>query len=353
MANQTMEELLKTYGSRVKGFTKSQKVDARVVEINKKQAIFDVGGKSEGVLRDIYFQEARDFLKTLKVGDTVSALVMDPETSDGVVLISLRHAASDSLWERLKDLKSKGSIVQVSVRNTNQSGVAVEYEGVSGFIPSSQIGKVLLKKIEGLEGTIKVKIVEIDKARKKIVFSEKAVSEAAEIEEINKAIKKLKTGEIMEGVISTITNFGLFVELTIEKIKIEGLVHLSETSWDKGGRMEDVFKVGQKVEVKVLEVKEGRIALSIKQATSDPWDTIADKYKVEDKVKGKVVRNSDFGTFIELEPGIEGLVHITKIPPATKLTVGDSVNVNIEELDAKAKKISLGLVLSTIPLGYK
>ncbi len=350
----TMEELLKKYGSKVKGFKRGQKVESKLLELSKKAALFDIGGKSEGVINDIYFQEARDYLKTLKVGDTVTAVVINPEMPDGSVLLSLRHAASDSLWKKFQGDLNEGKIVNVLVKNSNQSGILVDFEGISGFIPTSQIGRVMQQNLAGIVNTvIKVKVIEVDKAKRKIVFSEKAVSEVKEMEEASKAFKDLKVGEIYEGKITTITTFGVFVEIVVKKTKIEGLVHVSETSWDKTNNIADMFKVGEKVKVKVLEQHAGKLSLSIKQAEKDPWGEVADKFKVEDKLKGTVTKNSDFGTFVAIAPGIEGLIHITKIPPATKLNVGDVVNVYIEEIDTKNKKISLGLVLSVKPIGYK
>lgn len=358
MAIQTMEELLKKYGSHVRGFTRSQKIEAKLVEINKKSAVFDVGGKSEGILKDDYFQEARDFLRTLKVGDKVSAVVMDPETSDGSVLLSLRHAASDSLWDRLQELKSKKAVISVVIKNSNPSGVSVDFEGINGFIPTSQIGKDSLKNIDSLGSILRVKVIEVDKNRKKIVFSEKEVSQAKEIKETEDAIKKIKTGEIYKGVVTTVTNFGIFVEISVKGgsatgQKVEGLVHVSELSWEKVEKLGELFKVGDSVQVKVIGVNDSKLSMSIKQAQDDPWINIGKKFKVEDKIKGKVIRNSDFGTFVQLAPGIEGLIHITKIPPATRLNVGDEINCNIEEIDIKNKKISLGLVLTAKPVGYK
>jgi len=292
-------------------------------------------------------------LKTLKVGDVVNALVMDSENSEGNVLLSLRHAASDSLWVRLQDLKSKGTPVFVSVKNSNPSGISVEYEGVNGFIPSSQIGKDTMKKIDSMGDKLKVKVIELDKAKKKIVFSEKAISEEKEMKEMESVLQKVKEGEIYKGVITTVASFGVFVKIVVDKSEIEGLVHVSESSWEKVNKPSDIFEVGQKVEVKVLANHEGKLSLSIKQAQKDPWTNVSEKFKVEDKVKGKVTRNSDFGTFVNIGDGVEGLIHITKIPPAMKLNVGDEVNCYIEEIDTKNKKISLGLVLSAKPVGYK
>lgn len=353
MAITSMEELLKKHGAKVKGFTRGEKIEAKIIAIGKKEAVFDVGGKGEGLLKDIYFQEARDYMRTLKVGDIVNAVVMDPETKEGNVLLSLRHAASDSLWHRLQDLKNSKAVVNVSIKNSNQSGISVEYEGISGFIPSSQVGKITLKEIDNLGGSLRVKIVEIDKNKKRVVFSEKAVSEEKEIASLNKAVAKIKQGEIYKGKVTNITSFGIFVAIKVDEHEVEGLVHVSESSWEKISSPADVFKVGQVVEVKVLEAREGKLSLSIKQAQKDPWESEVKKLKVDDKIKGTVSKISDFGTFVRIANGVEGLIHITKIPPAMKFNIGDSVNCYIEEIDTKNKKISLGIVLSAKPIGYK
>src|SRR5579864_6849042 len=158
-----MTELLALHASKIKGFARGQKIEAKVLEINKKYALFDVGGKSEGILKDIYFQEARDYLRTLKVGDKVNANVMDSETSDGNVLLSLRHAASDSQWAQLEEVKNERKTVNVNIKSSNNSGISVEYEGIFGFIPTSQIGKETLKKISKLVGPLKVKVIEVDR----------------------------------------------------------------------------------------------------------------------------------------------------------------------------------------------
>ncbi len=348
-----MAELLKKYGSSIKGFTRGQKIQAKLVSIGKKSAVFNVSGKGEGLLVDAYFREAREYVKSLQPGDTVSAIVMDPETADGSVLISLRHAAADALWEKLLEAKKDGAILSVNIKSANSSGLSIEYEGISGFIPSSQIGKALIKDLESLTGKVRVKVIEVDKRRKKAVFSEKAVSEAKDIEELQKVLKTIKEGEIYEGVISKVADFGCFVSIKVGKSKIDGLVHVSELAWEKTAKPSDLYKLGDEVKVRVLGIRDGKLALSIKQALEDPWKSVEKKFKVEDKVKGKVVRISDFGTFVELTPGIEGLIHITKIPPATKMEVGQEVNCYIEEIDLKNKKIALGIVLTSKPLGYK
>ncbi len=354
----TMEELLAKSGYNIKGFSRGEKVKAKLIEMGAHSATFDVGGKGEGILIDTYFQEAKDFLRTLKPGDATTATVMDPETSDGSVLISLRQAASDSIWDFLNEAKKTGSALNVLVRNVTSSGILVEQDNLSGFIPTSQIGKATLTHIDDLNGKrIKVKVIEVDKKRKRVVFSEKAVSEAKDMELNQKAQKELKEGQIYTGTIVTVADFGVFVGIPVKvddkKTTVEGLVHVSELSWEKTEKPSDSFKKGQKVDVKVLASRGGKLSLSVKQAQADPWEKEGGKYKVEDRIKGKVVKISDFGVFVQLEPGIEGLIHITKIPPAQHLKVGDEVQCYIEEINQKEKRISLGLVLTQKPLGYK
>ncbi len=163
---------------------------------------------------------------------------------------------------------------------------------------------------------------------------------------------------MFDGKVVTLADFGRFVQIKIAikkgtKIAVEGLVHISEMSWEKVRRPSNMVSEGDKVKVKVIGTDRGKLALSMKQAQDDPWTKVAKKYKKDAKVKGEVVKLSDFGVFVKLEPGVEGLIHMTKIPPGKRLNVGDSVNVYVEEVDPKARKISLGLVLTAKPVGYR
>ena len=167
------------------------------------------------------------------------------------------------------------------------------------------------------------------------------------------ALKKIKEGEIYDGIVTTVAPFGAFVKIKIGKASLEGLVHVSELSFTKVNFPGDVVSEGDKVKVRVLASRDGKLAFSIKQAQKDPWSEVEDKFKPEAKVTGKVVRISDFGVFVELTPGVEGLIHITKIPPTHKLALGQEVKCNIEEINVKDKRIALGLVLTTAPVGYK
>ncbi|MFH1971228.1 MAG: S1 RNA-binding domain-containing protein [Patescibacteria group bacterium] len=350
----SMEELLLLSNSKVKGFSKAEKVKGIVAAKNPKSLILDIGGKSEGVVAENAFIEARDLIKTLEIGDEVNAIVLIPETKEGTVLLSLRHAANDAIWEKLeKHFKNKKEI-SVKGKSASRAGIMVEVEGIYGFIPASQVAKKYSDLDELVEKSFKAIIIDLNRRNNKIVLSEKEVSEAGEIKLNKEALEKVKEGEIYEGKVITITNFGCFVRLDIDKkVEVEGLVHISEIAWEKVRKVTDILKEGDKVKVKVLEVRDGRLSLSIKHAQKDPWDDIAKKYKQEQKIKGSVTKVSDFGIFVQIEPGVEGLVHITKIPPATKFNIGDKVNCYIEEVDSKEKRISLGITLTAKPINYK
>ena len=354
---QSMAELL-AGTTPVKSFAVGQKVQGTVVAKTSKSLILDIGGKSEGVLVDKAFVEARAFADKLKIGDVVTASVLISEAKDGTVILSLREAIHEAAWKKLEEAKKNSGEVAVVGRAATPAGISVEVEGISGFIPTSQLGREVNKNTQNLIGKyFKVKVIEVDRTKDKLVLSEKEVSEAEDIKLVKDALAKIKEGDIFDGVVTTVANFGCFVKIEVpsegKKIPVEGLVHISELAWNKVASVEDVVSLGDKVKVKVISSKEGKLSFSMKQAGKDPWAEVESKYKVDTKIKGKVRRVSDFGSFIELEPGVEGLLHITKTPPGTSLTEGQEVNVVVEEIDTKTKKIALGLVLSAKPIGYK
>jgi ribosomal protein S1 len=371
----TMDELLAQYGSGVSGLTRGDTVKGEVIEILPGRVVVDIGGKSEGLVAEKAYKEAELYIKTLKVGDRISASVIVPETPDGYTILSLRKAARDAVWKKLEKSEEESEPITVEGKSVNQSGVLVNVFGLNGFIPRSQLGKAVLKNTRSLVGKhFEAVVIDIDRASRKIVLSEKEVSEKEEIELIRKIIKSVKVGDTYEGEVSSIYDFGCFVKINTKAqktdtktqkghkdtktektktVEVEGLVHISELSWDKVDNPSDIVSPGDKVKVKVIGKTEGRLALSIKQAQKDPWDNVKDKYKKDKKVEGKVVRVSDFGIFVSLEPGVEGLVHMTKIPPGKNFSKGDNVSVYVEEVEPDERKLALGLVLTKKPIGYK
>lgn len=355
----TMDELLAQTKVSIKALTRGQKVKGKVVEITKKNVTIDIGGKSEGLVAEKAFNEAKDYVKTLKVGDEVTASVIIPETPDGFTILSLRDAQQEAAWEKILKAKAKGEELVVIGKFLNPSGLIVEVEGLVGFVPNSQFGKEVSKNPKALVGGhFKTKVIEAERYENKIVLSEKEVSEAEDIKLVKKVLKKVKEGEIYEGKVAKIYGFGCFVKIEIpftkkKKVPIEGLVHVSELSWEKVEDPKDVVSEGDKVKVKVLEIKDGKMSLSIKQAQKDPWENADKIYKKDSKAKGKITKVSNYGVFVQLEPGVEGLIHMTKIPPGTRLKENDEVGVYIEEIDVEDRRLSLGLVLTKKPVGYK
>ncbi len=357
-----MEELLSSTGYKIKSFTRGQKLKAKLLRVNARSAAFDIGGKSEGLVVDTNFLEAKNLINSLTAGDEINAVVVDPENRDGATLLSLKGAAQDDFWKKLRESYKKGETIEVIIRAVNPHGLVAAYETETAFIPSSQLGAALAKMGEEAMGKhIKAKIIDLDESGARIVLSEKAISEAKSLEEAKEVVAGIKAGDQFEGVVTTVTHFGAFVQLKVpakstqtgKRVDVEGLVHVSELSWAKVARPDEVVSVGDKVNVKVIGVDRDKLSLSIKQAGVDPWEEVEKKYHPDDEVSGKVVRVSDFGVFVEVEPGIEGLVHMTKIPPAMILREGQKVNCYIQEIDKKAQKLSLGLVVTSKPVGYK
>jgi len=355
---ETMEELLSQAASNMRGFKVGDPVEGILTEKTKKTLYLDIGGKTEGMVIDREMKAARDFIKGLEVGDKVRAIVTQPENDKGQTLLSLKHAASDSIWGEFDEKLKTGEVVTVRGKEVNRGGLIVDVRGLQGFIPSSCFGAVWANKINLLMGRdLQVKTIEVDREKNRLIFSEREVSEAGILKAQEEALKKVKIGEIFDGVVTGVMTFGLFVKIeTKEKdVFLEGLVHISEISWEKVDEPGQFFKENDKVKVKVLAVdeKSGKLNLSIKQLMTDPWQTIEEKYKPETKVSGKVVKLAPFGAFVNLEPGIEGLIHISKIPVEQSLDIGDSVNCYVESVDREHRRMSLGLVITEKPVGYK
>lgn len=353
-----MDALLAKYSTSFKVLSRYEKVTGKVAAKLPKKLVLDIGGKSEGIVAEKAFDEARDYIEKLQIGDSVEATVISPEAKDGTVLLSLKGASTSASWGKLESALEKGKEISVVCKFVNTSGVMVEVGGMQGFIPNSQLSKKALSDKEKLVGKeLSAIVIEVDQKSNRFILSEKAATEGITPSLVKSATESLKEGQVHDAVVNTVSDFGAFAEIVVEiegkSIPVEGLIHVSEMSWEKIEDPKTAIKKGDKVKVKVIGGKNNRLALSMKQAMSDPWDTIEDNYKVEQKITGKVTRMTDFGVFVQIEPGIEGLLHITKIPPDHKMKTGDEVKAIIEELDAKARKISLGLVLTQKPLLYK
>ena len=355
-----MEELLASSGYTITVPHKGETITGLVTVIGRKMVLIDIGAKTEGVVTDKEFEHAREFIKTLSVGDEVDVYVINEETDKGQILLSLKRAMMSKLWEMLEDYLKNDKEVLVKGVEVNRGGMIVKWQGLRGFVPSSQFGSKWADKLTELVGKkFKVKPIEVDREKNRLIFSEKHVSEADILEKRKKALENVKVDEIYEGVVTGLMSFGAFVNVEVpigkEKGEVEGLVHISEISWEKVNDINKYLKVGERIKVKVLGVEEGtgKLNLSIKQLTPDPWENIEKKYAEGKKVKGTVSRIAPFGVFVHFEPGVDGLVHVSKLPAGEQMKVGDEVEVYVENLDPEHRRMSLAIVLTEVPVGYK
>ncbi len=363
-APKTMEELLSNPEYAVNTPKKGETVTGIITDKTRKMLMIDIGGKTEGIVTDKEFEAARDYIDQLNIGDPIEAYVLSSENDRGQILLSLKKAALDTKWDEFTDALKTGATVEVKGIEINKGGLIVAVDGVRGFIPSSQFGKEYIGNLMKLKNRkIEVKVIEVDKEKNRLIFSEKHVSEASELAQRAQALGSVKVGETYAGVISGIMPFGLFVTVNVplgeadsdQAGHVEGLVHISEISWEKVNDPRELFTAGQQLKVKVLGVDEtaGKLNLSLKQLLPDPWVEVEGRYPVGTTLTGKVSRVVPFGVFVKIEPGIDGLIHTSKLTPDQSYESGDSVTVSVESVDPGQRRMSLSAVLTEVPMGYK
>lgn len=356
---QTMEELLRATGYKLQGLKKSATVEGVITEISKNAIFIDIGAKVEGMVLSKELNKIRDFVKTLSVGDKISARVGQPENERGQILLSLQKAAHDYQWGLFKEYKKTGKVVQVRGLEVNKGGIIARFMSVHGFVPASQFSRQYLGKLYELQNRFfKTKIIEVDREKNRLIFSEKQVSEAAILAKTGKLLKKIKLDKAYKGMVSGIMPFGIFVRVSVPGEKdafLEGLVHISEVSWEKVGDLNKQFSVGDKIKVQVIGInkEEGKLNLSIKRLEKDPWGKLVKNLKIGNTVKGEVEKLVSFGAFVKLVSGVDGLIHISKIPADFEIKVGDKIKVSVEAIDKENRRVALGLVLKEKPVGYK
>lgn len=353
---QTMEELLAKTKYRLKGLKQGQILPGRITDIRNKMVLIDIGSKSEGIVVGKEFEEIKDFLKHLNIGDEVLVYVRQPEDEKGQIILSLRKAANDWRWNYFREKLETGEAIEVRGLSVNKGGIIARTKQIQGFVPSSQFSHKYQGKLEQLQNRLfKVKIIEVDQEKNRLIFSEKAISEAKLLEDKREVLEAVKVEDILEGEVVGIKPFGLFVQVKVRGTPLEGLVHISEISWEKVEKIEDYFKVGDKAKVMVLGIdkESGRLNLSIKRLQPDPWEKIEKEYPVGKKFKGKVSRLAPFGAFVNLKPGVDALLHISKIPADYPIKPGGKVEVEVETVESENRRMSLSLILKKKPVGYK
>ncbi|MCL4389792.1 MAG: S1 RNA-binding domain-containing protein [Patescibacteria group bacterium] len=356
-----MEELLKQEGYSLRGYKRGDVVEGRVSSISGKEVLIDFGGKMEGVVGEKEWEVVKEFVSRLSVGDKIKAVVISAENDKGQMIVSIKKAGSKFRWEKAKELLESGEAINVKGVEVNKGGLIVEFEGIRGFVPGSQLASEHQGEIAHMINRVfAAKVIEVDEDQNRLIFSEKAVTGAADLAKKLEELKaKVKIGGKYSGKVAAIVSYGIFVSLELPKGEADGLVHISEISWSKVEDLNSLFKIGDKVEVVVIGISDtdAKLNLSIKQLLPDPWQDLAKKYTADQQVRGKVTKISSYGIFIQLDPsadgGIEGLIHISKVPPEASYEVGDKVTCTVESVDAAAHRISLLPVLTAKPIGYK
>ncbi len=356
----SMEELLAKTGYVIKGLKKGDTVEGIVTKVSPREVLIDIKGKSEGVVIDKELEVYKEMLLGLKVGDTVVAQVIVPENDRGQSVLSLRKFITERRWDILKNAKEAGTFVDVIVRETVRGGVLVEYNGIRGYIPQSQLDPQIEKQLDKLSGRIiSVKVVEVDKDTNRLIFSQRAVAEAEAFAKQKPYIQDLEQGTTVEATIISVVPFGAFAKFVVckddQEHEIEGLIHVSEIAWEKVEDLHLYVKEGDTVKVKVIGVdkESGKVTLSIKQLLPDPWEDVLDIFQKDSQVKGTVSKVTQIGIFVTLLPGVEGLIHISKIAPGEEPKEGDEIACIVEDVQPEKRKISLSMALTEKPIGYR
>ena len=320
-------------------------VEGTVTAITKREVVVNIGYKSEGVIMAPEFRYNAD----LKVGDKVEVYVENTEDKKGQLILSHKKARQLRSWDMVNDAFNKDEIVKGYVKTRTKGGMIVDVFGIEAFLPGSQIDvKPIRDYDQFVDTTMDFKIVKINSEFRNVVVSHKALIEAELEAQKSEIISKLEKGQVLEGTVKNITNYGVFVDLG----GVDGLIHITDLSWGRVNHPEEVVSLDQKINVVILNFDETkkRIALGLKQLTPHPWSALDPDLKVGDKVKGKVVLIADYGAFVEIEPGVEGLIHVSEMSWSPRLRiaqdflkVGDEVEAQILTLDREEKKMSLGL----------
>lgn len=339
------EELAKIYEETLNPITEREVVKGKIVGINDRDVIVNIGFKSDGLIARTEF---RDF-PNLKVGDEVQVYLEEQEDAQGQLVLSRRKAKIVKAWERITSAHDNDEVLEGVVKRRTKGGLIVDIDGVESFLPGSQIDVKPIRDFDVFVGrTMELKVVKINYSNDNVVVSHKVLIEKDIEKQKAEILNNLEKGQVLEGVIKNMTNFGVFIDLG----GVDGLLHITDISWGRINHPEEVLNLDQKVNVVVLDFDDDkkRISLGMKQLEPHPWDAIAEKIEVGSKVKGKIVNVADYGAFLEIQPGVEGLIHVSEMSwsqhlrnPSDFMQVGDEVEAVVLTLDKDERKMSLGI----------
>ena len=344
----TMDDLLKE--ENIKSLASGEVIEGTVLSVKKHEVLVDLGPHGVGVVprREVGFSQK------LTEGDAVTASVIETEMEDGYSLLSLRKAAKDRGWDEIARIVESEEIIEVTAYDANRGGLLIELEGVRGFLPVSQLSAEhyprvgsadkdeILQRLNALVGKpISVRVLDADRRANKLIFSEKEAIKDG----LSERFEKLKVGDTVKGIITGVVDYGAFVNVE----GIEGLIHISEISWERVNNPADYVKVGQQIEAKVIAIDKERLSLSLKQLQEDPWLSEVEKFKKGDDVEGTVTRITPFGAFVQLSPAVEALVHVSELgegdgaDPEKVFKLNERKNFRVLDVDKDNRKISLSL----------
>jgi small subunit ribosomal protein S1 len=344
---QDSENFMELYEESLKSIQEGEVVTGEIVQVDKEFVLVDIGYKSEGQIRIQEFIDPQGNL-TANVGDKVEVLLERREDEEGALRLSKEKAAKIKVWDQIKEIYENDGAIRGKITSRVKGGLSVDI-GLQAFLPGSQVDLRPVRDMDTLVGTEhEFKIVKYNKRRGNIVLSRRAILEAQRISLRDEILARLEEEAVLEGVVKNITDYGLFVDMG----GIDGLVHITDMSWGRVGHPSEMHQVGDKITVKVLnfDKERERVSLGIKQLTPDPWGKAEDKYTLGTRVKGRVVSLTDYGAFVEVEQGVEGLIHVSEMSwtrkirhPSQIVNVGDIVDALVLNMDVAKKRISLGM----------
>jgi 4-hydroxy-3-methylbut-2-enyl diphosphate reductase len=325
-------------------------VNGKVHQVTEKEIIVNMGCKKDGVIpaSEVTLEGDQKLTDLFKDGDEIQAKVIKTDDGDGVILLSKKKLEANEHWNEINEAYESGKVLNVKIVRQVNGGVIAAYKEVTGFIPLSQLSDKFVENAEEFIGqTMDIKVTRVDLKKNRAVFSHKAVMVEERQNKLAEIWNGLHVDDVVEGTVMRFTDYGAFVDLG----GIDGLLHISEISWGKLKHPKEVLEIGDKVNVMILSMNEekGKISLGLKQTTPEPWSVINEKYAVDQVVEGKVVQIKEYGAFIELEPGLDGLVHISEVANkrvtniAEELELGQAVEAKILEIDTERKRISLSI----------
>lgn len=357
---ETMEELLAQTGYVIRGFKKGEVIDGTIGSVGPHEITVDIGGKTEGVVIDRELETYKETLMALKPGEKVTVQVIVSENDRGQAVVSLRQNIFEKRWQELTDHQKSGEPVEVVLKEAVRGGMLVEYAGLRGYIPQSQFEGTSGKQMDKMVNRrVQAKVMEVDQPSNRLIFSQRALVEEETLGKQKALLSHIDINGTVEATITGIVPFGAFAKFSVDvdekKEDVEGLVHISEIAWEKVEDTSQYLKVGDHVKVKVIGIDEktGKITLSLKQMLPDPWEHVLDMFEKDMQVKGTVSRVSPYGVFVTLSPGVDGLIHVSKMSPGEEPKAGDEVTVTVEDIQQEKRKISLSMSLTEKPIGYR